>query len=126
MRAAGPAIAPIKPLAAAKPKKSDQYSLAMGVLGAFLGAGIGAGVMYGLSEMIGFRFPFLGVGIGALSGFGARWLAKGTDNTLGVITGGIALVAVCGTLYLIYGAVPMINIISMAVSVSVAYRIASA
>jgi hypothetical protein len=67
----------------------------------------------------------LGVGIGVLTGYGARLLFKGTDSTLGYISGGIALVAVVATLFLMYGTFPIISIISVAVSVSVAYRLAS-
>ena len=81
--------------------------------------------MYAFYEWAGFRFPLLGVGIGALTGLGARTLYKGTDNTLGIISGVVALVAVVGALYLMYGTFPIISIISVAVSVSVAYRISS-
>ena len=96
------------------------------VIASLAGAvGIGAGVMFGFFEWAGFRFPLLGVGIGALTGFGARLLYKGTDNTLGMISGGIAMLAVVGTLYLMYGTFPIISIISVVVSVSLAYRIAS-
>lgn len=41
------------------------------------------------------------------------------------VSGAIALVAVVGTLYLMFGTFPMLNIISLAVSVSLAYRISS-
>ena len=81
--------------------------------------------MYGFYEGAGFRFPLLGVGIGVLTGFGAKILYKGTENTLGIISGGIALIAVVGTLYLMYGTFPVISIISVVVSVSLAYRISS-
>jgi len=66
----------------------------------------------------------MGTGIGALVGLGARLLYKGTDTTLGIIAGCIALLATAGTLYLIYGDVAGIFIISMIVSVSFAYKIA--
>jgi hypothetical protein len=104
---------------------SNESSLGLGILGALIGAGIGAGLMYGFYGWAGFRFPLLGVGIGILTGFGAKLLYKGTGNVLGMIAGGVALLAVVGTLYLMYGNFPMINIISAAVSVSLAYRIAS-
>jgi hypothetical protein len=65
------------------------------------------------------------VGIGALTGFGAKLLYKGTDNVLGFIAGAISLVAVVGTLFLMYGEFPIISIISVLVSVSVAWRIAA-
>ena len=96
-----------------------------GVLGALLGAGIGVAAMFAFYAFAGFRFPLLGVGIGILTGFFARRLFKGSDTTLGFISGGIALVAVVGTLFLMYGTFPIISIISCVVSASVAYRIAS-
>ena len=51
--------------------------------------------------------------------------AKSPAGTLGIISGVVALFAVVGTLYLMYGTFPMLNIISVAVSVSMAYRISS-
>ena len=103
----------------------DRFSMGRGILGALLGAGLGVGAMFAFYTFAGFRFPLLGVGIGILTGFLARTLYKGTDTTLGWISGGIALVAVVATLFLMYGSFPILNIISVVVSVSVAYRIAS-
>jgi len=104
---------------------TDKINLKKGILGALLGAGLGAGVMFAFYTFAGFRFPLLGVGIGVLTGYGARLLFKGTDSTLGFISGGIALVAVVATLFLMYGTFPLLSIISVAVSVSFAYRIAA-
>lgn len=101
------------------------YGIGRGILGAVIGAVLGVGIMYGFYELVGFRFPMLGMGIGALTGLGARLLNKGSDDTLGQISGGVALVAVVGTLYLMYGEFPILSIISVVVSVSLAYRIAS-
>ncbi len=94
-------------------------------MGALLGAGLGVGAMFGFYALAGFRFPLLGVGIGILTGYCAKWLFKGGDSTLGWISGGIALAAVVGTLFLMYGSFPMVSIISVIVSASVAFRIAS-
>ena len=106
-------------------EKTSEFNLGRGIAGALAGSAVGSGAMYGFYEMAGFRFPLLGVGIGALTGYGAKLLYKGTDTTLGVIAGAVALGSVVGTLYLMYGEFPMISIISVIVSVSVAYRIAS-
>ena len=103
----------------------DRFNMTKGVLGAFLGAGLGVGAMFAFYAFAGFRFPLLGVGIGVLTGFFAKLLFKGTDTTLGFICGAIALVAVVATLFLMYGTFPLISIISVVVSASVAYRIAS-
>jgi hypothetical protein len=102
-----------------------ESNLGRGILGALAGAVAGAVLMYGFFLLVGVRFPLLGVGTGLLTGFGARWLNKGGDNTLGMISAGIAMAAVLGTLYLMYGEFPILNIISVIVSASVAYRMAS-
>jgi hypothetical protein len=106
------------------PGEAREFNLGLGILGALIGAAVGAGAMYGFYQFAGFRFPLLGVGIGALTGFGAKLLYKGTDHVLGIISGAISLVAVVGTLWLMYGQFPILSIISVVISVSVAYRIA--
>ncbi len=113
-------------MAAGVPRKAAETSnLALGALGALIGAAIGAGLMYGFFLMADFRFPLLGTGVGALTGLGARILYKGTDSALGAISGGIAAVAVVGTLYMMYHEFPVFNIISVLVSVSFAYKLAA-
>ncbi len=104
---------------------ADDSSLAKGIFGAVAGAALGVGAMFAFYILAGFRFPLLGVGIGILTGYGAKLLFKGGDNTLGFISGGIALAAVVATLFLMYGSFPIMSIVSVIVSVSFAYRIAS-
>jgi hypothetical protein len=99
--------------------------LGKGIVGALLGAAIGVAVMFAFYSFAGFRFPLLGVGIGILTGYGARLMFKGGDSTLGTISAVIALVAVVATLFLMYGTFPMVSIISVVVSASFAYRISS-
>jgi len=118
-------IAPISPAIKPAAKPSKKPSMGLGVLGALVGAALGAGLMYGFYELVGFRFPLTGVGIGALAGYGARLMGRGTDTTLGIITGAIALVSVFGTFYLMYGGFAIFNIISIVLCVGVAYRVAS-
>ena len=104
---------------------AERFNMTKGVIGALVGAALGVGSMFAFYELAGFRFPLLGVGIGVLTGLFARMLFKGTDTTLGFVSGGIALIAVVGTLFLMYGTFPLMSIISCVVSTSVAYRIAS-
>ena len=111
--------------AAAPVQNAGEGNLGLGILGAVLGAGVGVGVMFGFYLLVGFRFPLLGVGTGCLTAFGARLLYKGGEHRLGLISGGIALVAVIGTLYLMYGQLPILNIISVILSATTAYKIAS-
>lgn len=120
-----PASPPPLPVSETPPAAAGEFNLGLGLLGAILGAGLGAGLMYGFYKLAGFRFPLLGVGIGLLTGYGAKLLFKGSDQTLGIISAVIALIAVVGTLYLMYGEFPIISIISVVVSVSVAYKMAS-
>jgi len=105
--------------------QADRSNLTKGILGALGGAAIGIGAMFAFYSLAGFRFPLLGVGIGILTGYGAKLMNKGGDSTLGYISGGIALAAVVATLFLMYGTFPLLSVISVAVSVSLAYRIAS-
>jgi hypothetical protein len=103
----------------------SESGMGLGIMGALAGAILGAALMFGFFKFTGFRFPLLGVGIGLLTGLGARYAFKGTDNTLGIVSGVTALIAVVGTLFLMYGEFPVMNIISVLVSISVAYRVAS-
>lgn len=103
----------------------ESHHLAFGVLGAVVGACIGSGLMYGFYAMTGFRFPLLGCGIGFLTGLAARWLNKGGDDRLGFVAGALSLAAVVLTLFLMYATFPMLSVVSVVVSVSVAYRLAS-
>ncbi|HWW00946.1 MAG TPA: hypothetical protein VNZ64_14715 [Candidatus Acidoferrum sp.] len=106
-------------------QQDDRSALVKGVFGALLGAAVGVGAMFAFYTFAGFRFPLLGVGIGILTGYGAKLLSKGGDTVLGYVSAAIAIASVVGTLYLMYGTFPIISIISVAVSASFAYRIAS-
>jgi len=105
--------------------QAHKFNLTRGILGALLGAAVGVGAMFAFYTFAGFRFPLLGVGIGVLTGYGAKLLFKGGDQTLGFISAGIALTAVVATLFLMFGAFPLLSIVSVIISASFAYRIAS-
>jgi hypothetical protein len=127
--AAPPPLSAPKPITslkpAAAPKVQKEFSLGLGILGAFLGAAIGAGLTYAFFMWIGFRFPWTGVGIGALAGYGARLMARGTDTTLGAIAAAIAGIAIVSVFYLMYGGFFMFGIISIIICIGVAYKLAS-
>lgn len=122
--AATTVAAPMRTAAAVRTKAPGEFNMGLGVLGAFLGAGIGAGLMYAFFAWANFRFPLMGTGVGALSGLGARLFFKGTESTLGAITATIALCATGGTLYFMYGGFSVMFLITMAVSASMAWKIA--
>jgi hypothetical protein len=109
--------------ASAKPKLEKEYNIGLGILGAFLGAALGTGLMFGFYALTDFRFPLMGMCIGILTGLGARLLARGTDMSLGGIAGAIAFLATGGTLYFMFGEFSIGFLISMAVSVSLAFKI---
>jgi hypothetical protein len=108
-----------------KPKVAGEFSLGRGILGALLGAGVGCGLLFGFWLWTHFRFPLMGVAVGAAAGYGARWLARGTDSTLGIITAVIAGASVTGTFVLMYGGFALFNIISIVICTGVAYRASS-
>jgi len=116
--------APARAMAASRPKAAKEYNLWMGITGAILGAALGAGLMYGFDVWAGFKFPLMGTCIGLLTGLGARVLARGTDMTLGGIAGAIAFLVTGGALYHMFGDFSALFLISMAVSVSFAFKIA--
>jgi hypothetical protein len=108
-----------------KQKESGQFSLVRGILGAVIGAVVGCGLMYAFYEWAHFRFPIMGIAVGAAVGYGARWLGRGTENTLGVISGAIAGASVVGTFWLMYGDFAIFNIVSIVICIGVAYRASS-
>lgn len=111
------------PMAGTVSRSDGQFNLGLGITGAVGGAIAGVVAMYGFTVVTGIRFPLLGVGTGLLTGFAARWLYKGTDQTLGIISAIAAMLGVFGALVLIYGIdFDLINIISIGVSASVAYK----
>jgi len=116
-----PAVANKKP----KPQVAGEFSLVRGILGALLGAGVGCGLMFGFWLWAHFRFPLMGIAVGAAAGYGARWLARGTETTLGIITAVIAGVSVTGTFVVMYGGFAVFNIISIVICAGVAYRASS-
>jgi hypothetical protein len=121
---AGHALRATGPGAQATAEQSEA-NLGLGIAGAVIGACIGSGLMYGFYAMTHLRFPLLGVGIGFFTAFLAKKLAKGPDDRLGFASGALAMGAVVGTLYLMYGTFPYLSIISVVLSASVAYRLAS-
>ena len=65
------------------------------------------------------------MGIGFLTGILAKKFNKGPEDRLGLAAGALSMVAVVGTLYLMYGTFPYLSIVSVILSASVAYRLAS-
>lgn len=116
---------PIKPMMKTAINAPKEFSMGLGILGAFLGSAVGGALIYGFFLWAHFRFPLTGTIIGLLSGFGARTLARGTDTILGVVAGVFALASVVGVFFLIYGDFFILGIISMVICVGIAYRIAS-
>jgi len=96
----------------------------LGTLGALLGAGLGAGCMVGFTMLTNIRSP-LGVGIGLLTGLGAKLLYRGTGSALGFISGAIGAAASVGTVFFLYQSFPILGAISVVLSICFAYWMAS-
>lgn len=112
-------------LSGAPPEVKSGFNSGLGILGAVLGAGLGAGAVFGLHQWAGLHFPLLGVGVGVLTGVGARVLNRRTGIALGVISGVIALLAVGGTLHFLYATFPAMAVVAVIVGAGLAWWIAS-
>ena len=114
-----------KNLPTTSPTKGESNpNLPMGILGAFLGAVVGSGLAYWFTSATGIRLPFIGLVTGFLAAMGGRLLCRGTDGKLGVAAAVFAFIGVSGTL-VATDMFSIFSIISLFVSVSVAYRTAS-
>ena len=125
--APGNTYAPTAPATQAADPDSPQtprnYTLLLGILGAVLGALLGSGIMFAVHHWGEFRFQWLallGIGIGVLTGGGAKLLFKGGSTTLGITSGSIALIAVLGTLFVTYGVFTLPALIATVVAVTMA------
>jgi hypothetical protein len=138
--AAAPPIAPPIPAAAAaatRPTAVPKYmkanaatsynNFALGILGALIGAGVAIGLMGAFIMFTGFRFPYLGTVEGALIGFGARLLYRGTSSTLGAMSALVAFLTIALTYLLFFNIIAVLlgGLISMAVGVMIAFKVAS-
>lgn len=138
--AAPPPMAPPIPIAAAtaaaRPAAVPKYMKAnattqnnnflLGIVGALLGAAIAVGLMVGFTAFTGQRFPILGTVMGAIIGFGARLLYRGTDMTLGAMSAAVALITIGGTLFAMFGVFGLLfSTISIIVGTMFAFKVAS-
>jgi hypothetical protein len=99
----------------------------LGVLGAFIGAGISIGLFVGSHILFGFNIPWITGIMGALIGFGARLMYKGTSSSLGGVCAIIAFLTILGTLYFMFGifSVLLSGFVSLVIGVGMAFKIAS-
>lgn len=79
----------------------SRSSLLLGSFGAVLAGAIGMGAWYILIKVTGYELGIAAWGIGVFIGFAALLLAKGGSNTLGLIAGACALVAIIGGQFLV-------------------------
>ena len=99
----------------------------LGILGAVIGAVVALGLMGAFISFTGFRFPYMGTIEGAIIGFGARSMYRGTSSTLGAMAAVVACLSIALT-YLLFFHNPAIllrGLISMVIGVIIAFRIAS-
>jgi hypothetical protein len=107
--------------------KDTQYNnFLLGIVGACVGAVVAVGLMVGFTMFTHFRFPLLGTVMGAIIGFGARFMYRGTDTTLGAMAAVVAFFAIGGTLYFLFGIIGMLLcMVSLIIGVGMAFKIAS-
>jgi hypothetical protein len=100
-------------------------NMGLGILGAILGAGVGSGLRYAFIHWSQFDLPMSELGVGAATGLGARLLFRGTDNSLGAVAAIVTLLVV-GIPIFLSGLIGIwLSIVSLFISVLIAYKIAS-
>lgn len=130
--AAAVAIAAPRP-GAAMPKyiqnnAATQYNnFFLGILGAVIGAALAIALMGGFTMFTGMKFPLLGTVEGAIIGFGARLLYRGTSSTLGAMSAAVAFITIICTFLLFFNIITVMlsGVISLLVGVSIAFKVAS-
>lgn len=65
-----------------------------GVMGSFVGALLGMGIWYGIALATGYQIGIVAWGVGALTGFGARLMAREGNTALGVVSALFAAMAI--------------------------------
>ena len=116
---------PISTEKKSRPAVDGEFSLVRGIMGALAGSVVGCGLLFAFWLWAHFRFPLMGIAVGAAAGYGARWLARGIDTTLGIIAAVIAGGSVFGTYSVMYGEFAIFNIVSIVICAGVAYRASS-
>jgi hypothetical protein len=98
----------------------------LGIVGALLGATVAVGFMVGSRIFFGFSFPLFGTIMGAMIGFGARLLYRGTDSSLGGVAALIAFLVIGATLYLMFGVLGLLmSLMAIVIGTAAAFKIAS-
>jgi hypothetical protein len=99
----------------------------LGILGAIIGAVVAFALMGGFTEFTGMKFPLLGTVEGAIIGFGARLLYRGTSSTLGAMSAAVAFFTIILTFFFFFSIITILlsGVISLLVGVSIAFKVAS-
>jgi hypothetical protein len=85
------------PFARARAEDENIYTgpnKARGMAGALLGASVGAAVWASVVYYTGYEIRYVAVAVGALAGFGSRFIGGGRDNQLGVFAAICALMGI--------------------------------
>jgi hypothetical protein len=130
MRATAAGTAATAPRAMPKYLKDDpslqNNNFLLGVVGAFLGAIVGVAFLVGAQQFFGFTLSYFAVIAGALIGFGARLLYRGTSSTLGAMCAGLAFFTLAGTLFYLDGLIGLaLDLLYLVVGCLAAFKVAS-
>jgi hypothetical protein len=89
----------IRPLGAAAPP-AEKGNFTLGIVGAVAGGIVGMLIWYFIHKATGLRLGILALGVGALTGFGSKWLGRCHSTSMGLVTAGCALLCIFGAQYM--------------------------
>ena len=105
---------------------TQNNNFALGFVGAILGSILGAAFLIGADKFFGFTLSYFAVVVGAMIGFGARLLYRGTSSTLGAMCAGLAFITIAVTLFVLDGLLGLaFDILYLVVGTLVAFKVAS-
>jgi hypothetical protein len=91
-------IRPLGTTAVATPTVKGNFTL--GVVGAVVGGIVGMFTWYFIYKSTGMRLGILALGVGALTGYGSKLLGRHHSNSMGLVTGGVALLCIFGAQFM--------------------------
>jgi hypothetical protein len=90
----------IRPLAATAAEPAGKGNFTLGVVGAVAGGIVGMLIWFFIYKSTGLRLGILALGVGALTGYGSKWLGRCHSTSMGLVTAGCALLCIFGAQYM--------------------------
>jgi len=89
-----------KPLAGTTAGPAEKGNFTLGVVGAVVGGVVSMLIWYFIYKSTGMKLGILALGVGALTGYGSKWLGRCHSTRMGLVTAGCALLCIFGAQYL--------------------------